>query len=187
MEICHFLQRRGRCHKPAGRRTSAASIRGRSPILVRQNTRRRTRTSQILFAIPDLTDDRCMVRDLARWYLRSDQIPDHPVFAWANNTKGVTRGEVNRRLKQAAVEVGLKASDTASHSCRITGLSQLLAHNMDFESARHQGRWASDSTVRRYFWPTTDLAINFAASIWEPAQYTRVRGGGAVQRIGTRQ
>jgi hypothetical protein len=136
------------------------------------------------FAIPDLDDDRCIVRDMAALWLQSEQIQDYAVFSWNGNEDGIKRAQVNKVLKASAVAVGISGGDVASHSCRITGLSRLLAQGMPFHLAREHGRWSKNSTcVLKYFWPHTTMARDFAAAIWEASVYSRVRGGGAIQYL----
>ena len=131
-------------------------------------------------AIEDLDDENCVVRDMARLWLLSEKIPEHEVFTWSNGLKGVTRHKVNTLLKKAAEKAGIPAPDTASHSCRVTGLSQMCRY-APFEVAKEWGRWKSDC-ARRYWWASADMVKAYAAAIWKPSSYTRVRGGGAVQR-----
>jgi hypothetical protein len=131
-------------------------------------------------AIEDLDDENCVVRDMARLWLMSEKIPEHEVFTWDNGLKGVTRHKVNTLLKKAAEKAGIPAPDTASHSCRVTGLSQMCRY-APFEVAKEWGRWKSDC-ARRYWWASADMVKAYAAAIWKPSSYTRVRGGGAVQR-----
>ena len=141
-------------------------------------------TVRSFFAIPDLDDERCIVRDMATLWLHSEQIQEYDVFSWNNNEAGITRASVNKVLKASAVAVGISGADVASHSCRITGLNRLLAQGMDFHLAREHGRWSRNSTcVLKYFWPHTTMARDFAASIWEGSAYSRVRGGGAISYL----
>ena len=136
------------------------------------------------FAIPDLKDERCIVRDMATLWLHSEQIQDHAVFSWNNNEDGIKRHKVAKVLKAAALAIGMPESDTGTHSARITGLSRLLAQGMPFHHAREQGRWSKNSTcVLKYFWPHTTMARDYAASIWETSVYSRVRGGGAISYL----
>jgi len=136
------------------------------------------------FAIADLADERCIVRDMATLWLHSEQIQDHAVFSWNNNQDGIKRAQVNKVLKASAVAVGIDGADVASHSCRITGLSRLLAQGMPLHLAREHGRWSRNSTcVLKYFWPHTTMAQGFAEKIWEASVYSRVRGGGAIQYL----
>jgi hypothetical protein len=136
------------------------------------------------FAIPDLTDERCVVRDMATFWLQSEQVQEYDVFSWDNNEAGVTRSKVNKVLKASTVAVGIAGADVASHSCRITGLSRLLAQGMEYHCAREHGRWSRNSTcVLKYFWPHTTMARDFACSIWEGSAYSRVRGGGAISYL----
>lgn len=110
------------------------------------------------FAIENREDDKCLVRDMARLWIMSERISELEVFTWDNGTKGVTRAQVNTLLKKAAVKAGIPASDTASHSARITGLSQLFGlGNVPFEIAREWGRWKSDC-ARRYWWAAANVA-----------------------------
>jgi hypothetical protein len=139
-------------------------------------------TCRSFFAIPDQSDRRCVVRDLARVWLMSERDIEHHVFSWANDTQGPTRAKVSAVLKSAAVCSGIPAADVATHSLRVTGLSRLLAAGMDYEEARTYGRWKSDC-ARRYWWPATDLAQAFSTKIWDNPTYARVRGGGAVQYL----
>ena len=136
------------------------------------------------FAIPDLGDERCVVRDMAALWLRSEQVEEYDVFSWDNSEDGITRAKVNRVLKASAVVVGIAEGDVATHSCRITGLSRLLAQGMEFHLAREHGRWSRNNTcVLKYFWPHTTMARDFAANIWEESAYSRVRGGGAISYL----
>ena len=136
------------------------------------------------FTIPDLKDERCIVRDMATMWLHSEQNEDFAIFSWDNNEAGVTRANVNKMLKASAVAVGVVGGVVPSHSCRVTGLSRLLAQKMDFHLAREFGRWSRNSTcVLKYFWPHTTMARDFAASIWEGSAYSRVRGGGAISYL----
>lgn len=136
------------------------------------------------FAIEDVESTKCIVRDMAALWLISERIDDNAIFSWDNGSKGVTRSQVNSILKVAAEAVGMKASDTGSHSCRITGLCRLLSQGMSITFAREHGRWSRNSTcVFKYFWPHTSMAKEFAALIWESACYSRVRGGGEVQHL----
>ena len=108
------------------------------------------------------------MRGMATLWLHFEQNVDFDVFSWDNNESGVTRANVNKVLKASAVTVGIAGGDVASHSCRVTGLSRLLAQKMDFRLAREFGRWSRNRTcVLKYFWPHTTLARDFAASIWE--------------------
>ena len=86
-------------------------------------------------AIEDLDDENCVVRDMARLWLMSEKIPEHEVFTWDNGLKRVTRHKVNTLLKKAAEKVGIPAPDTASHSCRVIGLSQMCRY-APFEVAK---------------------------------------------------
>ena len=52
--------------------------------------------------IEDLEDDKCLVRDMARLGLMSEQIPYLEVFTWDNGTKGVKRAQVCSLLEEAA-------------------------------------------------------------------------------------
>jgi site-specific DNA-cytosine methylase len=132
--------------------------------------------------IEDLNDKKCLVRDMARLWLMSEQIPELEVFTWDNGTKGVKRAQVCSLLKKAAVKVGIPAADTASHSARITGLSQLMSKGkVPFYVAREWGRWQSDC-AKRYWWASADMAKEFCKAIWEPGAYARARGEGEVQR-----
>ena len=136
------------------------------------------------FAIADLTDERCIVRDMATLWLHSEQIQDHSVFSWNNNQDGIKRAQVNKVLKASAVAVGIDGADVASHSCRIIGLSRLLAQGIPLHLAREHGRWSRNSTcVLKYFWPHTTMAQGFAEKIWEASVYSRVRSGGAIQYL----
>ena len=138
------------------------------------------------FAIPDLGDARCVVRDMAALWLRSKQMEEYDVFSWDNNEDGITRAKVNRVLKASAVAVGIAGGDVATHSCRITGLimSRLLAQGMEIHLAREHGRWSRNSTcVLKYFWPHTTMARAFPAKIWEGSAYSRVRGGGTISYL----
>ena len=76
---------------------------------------------QNFFAIEDKSSTECIVRGMAALWLISEQIEDHSVFSWTNGAKGVKRTQVNKILKAAAEAVDVKASDTGSYSCRITG------------------------------------------------------------------
>ena len=139
-------------------------------------------TCRSFFAIPDQSDTRCIVRDLARVWLLSERNLEHHVFSWANDTQGPTRTQVAALLKAAAVADGIPGADISTHSLRVAGLSRLLAAGMSYESARTFGRWKSDC-ARRYWWPATSLAQAFSMSIWDNPTYARVRGGGAVQYL----
>ena len=79
-------------------------------------------------AIEDLGDENCVVRDMTRLCLLSEKIPEHEVFTWANGLKRVTRHKVNTLLKRAAEKAGIPVPDTASHSYRVTGLSQMCRY-----------------------------------------------------------
>jgi len=139
-------------------------------------------TCRSFFVIPDQSDDRCVVRDLARLWLLSEQNLEHHVFSWANDTQGPTRTQVAAVLKAAAVADGIPGADISTHSLRVAGLSRLLAAGMAYENARTYGRWKSDC-AKRYWWPATNLAQAFSASIWDNPTFARVRGGGAVQYL----
>ena len=98
------------------------------------------------FAIPDLKDSRCIVRDMARMWLVSEQVPDYDVFSWAANTKGADRSMVNKILKEAAIMAGIPGADVASHSLRRTGLCRLMSAKpvpMPWPLAKKFGRWES--------------------------------------------
>ena len=135
-----------------------------------------------VFAMTDVDDDRCIVRDLARLWLMSEKNLDHSVFSWSNGQQGVTRLQVNKILKLAAIKLGIAGADISSHSLRIGGLCLYMSHGMPYEAAKSFGRWRSDC-VRKYSWPSADLAKGFSDRMWDRVVYTRVRGGGAVQRI----
>lgn len=139
-------------------------------------------TARSFFAIPDATDTRCVVRDMATLWLISERDKSYQVFSWNHNTKGPTRLDVSAVLKQAAIQNGIPAADIASHSLRISGLSRLLAAGMPYEFARAYGRWRSDC-ARRYWWPETRMAQEFSSKLWDPALFARVRGGGEVQYL----
>ena len=163
-----------------------AGLRDGGGIFHGQDSQSWWRHSEELFrnTVPDLDDERCIVRDMATLWLHSEQIQEYDVFSWNNNEAGITRASVNKVLKASAVAVGISGADVASHSCRITGLSRLLAQGMDFHLAREHGRWSRNSTcVLKYFWPHTTMARDFAASIWEGSAYSRVRGGGAISYL----
>jgi hypothetical protein len=131
------------------------------------------------FAIDNRNDTRCIVRDIARLWLISERVPDYDVFSWNANTDGVSRKLVNQVLKAAAVETGIPGADVSSHSLRCTGLCRLLHAKMPWELAKQFGRWRSDCALR-YFWASTELAADYAASIWNSACFVRVRGRGDV-------
>jgi hypothetical protein len=101
-------------------------------------------TCRSFFAIPDQSDARCVVRDLARVWLASEQNLEHHVFSWANDTQGPTQAQVSGVLKAAAVADGIPSADIATHSLRVAGLLRLLAAGMIYEDARTFGRWRSD-------------------------------------------
>lgn len=137
------------------------------------------------FAIPDKADSRCIVRDMARLWLISEQVPDYDVFSWGANSKGVDRSMVNEVLKEAAVEAGIPAADIASQSLRRTGLCRLMSAKpvpMPFPLAKKFGRWESDCALR-YFWASTELAAGYATSMWDSACFVNVRGRGDVQAM----
>ena len=135
-------------------------------------------------AIPDSTDSRCIVRDMARLWLISERIPDYDVFSWAANTKGVTRPMVNKTLKTAAVAVGIPKADVSSHSLRCSGLSRLCSDTrgnpMPWELAKKFGRWKSDCALK-YFWASAEIAEGYAASLWDSTCFVRTRGDGVLQ------
>lgn len=139
-------------------------------------------TVRSIFSMTDIADPECVVRAVARMWLLSDRDKHVPVFSWDSGKAGVLRASIARILKHAAIKVGLPESEISTHSLRIGGLCLLMAHGMPYEDAKSFGRWRSDC-ARRYFWPSTSLARGFADVIWKPTRFTRVRGGGAVQRI----
>ena len=112
-------------------------------------------------AIPDKTDSKCIVCDMARLWLISERIPDYDVFSWAANAKEVTRPMVNKTLKTAAVAVGIPKADVSSHSLRCSGLSRLCCNTrgnpMPWELAKKFGRWKSDCALK-YFWASAEIA-----------------------------
>jgi hypothetical protein len=134
------------------------------------------------FAIPDLDDDRCIVRDMAKLWLVSCQVKEYPVFSWSGGTEGVTRDQVNSILTEAAIAQGVPGADVSSHSLRVTGLSRLLGADMPWQIAKMWGRWKSDCALR-YFWPTVAMAQKFSASIWDSHAFARVRSGGELQHL----
>jgi hypothetical protein len=133
------------------------------------------------FAMKD-NDPRCVVRDVARLWLMGDMNPEHPVFSWDHGRKGVTRAQVSKILKEAAIAVGIPQADVSSHSLRIGGLCLMLAHRVPYENCKKYGRWASDC-IRKYFWASTNLVEGVADRMWNTIYYSRVRGGGAVQHF----
>ena len=132
------------------------------------------------FAIENEADPRCLVRDMARLCLLSERCEEYHVFGWANDTKGVRRPFVNKRLKEAAKGCGMPPEDISSHSARVTGLSRLVAHGLPWIQCRTYGRWLSDCAFT-YLWASTDIALGYAEAIWEAPRFARCRGGGAVQ------
>jgi hypothetical protein len=139
-------------------------------------------TARSFFAIPDTSDGRCIVRDVALLWLLSEREKSYQVFSWDHNTRGPSRQDVSTVLKQAAILNGIPAADIASHSLRISGLSRLLAAGMPYEFARAYGRWRSDC-ARRYWWPETKMAQDYSSKLWDPALFARIRGGGGVQYL----
>jgi hypothetical protein len=135
-----------------------------------------------IFAMTNKNDARCVVRDIGLLWIMSERDLDHAVFSWAGGTKGPSRKGVNDVLKRAAITMGIPEASIASHSLRIGGLCLLMAHGMDYEVAKVFGRWKSDC-IRRYWWPCTTLTSGFQDIMWDTVRYTRVRGGGAVQRL----
>ena len=137
------------------------------------------------FAISDVKDSKCIVRDMARLWLVSEQVLDYDVFSWDANSKGVDRAMVNDLLKEAAIEAGIPGADVASHSLRRTGLCRLMSAKpvpMPWPLAKKFGRWESDCALR-YFWASTELAADYASSIWDSACFVNVRGKGDVQAM----
>ena len=134
------------------------------------------------FAIPDLSDQRCIVRDMAKLWLLGCQVKEYPVFTWSGGTQGVSRNQVNSILKEAAIAQGVPGADVSSHSLRVTGLSRLLGANMPWQIAKMWGRWKSDCALK-YFWPTVNMAKHFSASIWDSHEFARVRSGGEFQHL----
>ena len=138
------------------------------------------------FAIKDLKNTDCIVRDMARLWLVSERVKSYKVFSWAADTQGVTRQLVSDMLKEAAIATGIPGADVSTHSLRRTGLSRLVAKGplnpnpMPWEIAREFGRWKSDC-ARRYFWASTELAQNYATAIWASPRFVQVRGGGDVK------
>ena len=138
------------------------------------------------FAITDLSNTDCIVRDMARLWLMSEKAKDYKVFSWAADTQGVTRSLVSSMLKEAAIATGIPGADVSTHSLRRTGLSRLVAKGplnpnpMPWLVAREYGRWKSDC-ARRYFWASTELAQNYATAIWASPCFVQVRGGGDVK------
>ena len=61
------------------------------------------------FAIKDLKNTDCMVRDMARLWLVSERVSSYRVFSWAADTQGVTRKLVSDMLKEAAIATGIKS------------------------------------------------------------------------------
>ena len=122
-----------------------------------------------------------MVRHMARLWLISERVPDYDfdVLSSNANTDGVSRKLVNQVLKAATIETGIPGADVSSHSLRCTGLCRLLNTKMSCELANQFGRWRSDCALR-YFWAQTELAADYAASIWNPAYFVRVQGRGDV-------
>ena len=135
-----------------------------------------------IFAMTDRTDSRCVVRDIALLWILSERDLDHPVFSWDKGQKGPSRAAVAKILKSAAVNIGIPAASISSHSLRIGGLCLLMAHGLDYERAKQFGRWKSDC-IRKYWWAATSLVEGFQDVVWDVVRFTRVRGGGAVQRI----
>ena len=125
-------------------------------------------------AITDIKDSRCIVRDMARLWLISEQCQEYDVFSWGSNTQGADRKFVNALLKEAAIETGIPGADVSSHSLRRTGLCRLMGAKvpMSWAAAREYGRWESDCAFR-YFWPSTELAMDFAADIWESMDFNQ--------------
>ena len=123
-------------------------------------------------AIPNISDSRCIVRDMARLWLVSEQCAEYDVFAWGANTQGTDRKFINSILQEAAVETGIPGADVSSHSLRRTGLCRLMGAKvpMSWAAAREYGRWESDCAFR-YFWPSTELAIDFAEDIWDSSTF----------------
>ena len=92
---------------------------------------------------------------------------------------------VNDLLKEAAIEAGIPGADVASHSLRRTGLCRLMSAKpvpMPWPLAKKFGRWESDCALR-YFWASTELAADYASSIWDSACFVNVRGKGDVQAM----
>ena len=138
------------------------------------------------FAIRDLKNTDCIVRDMARLWLVPGRVSNYKVFSWAADTQGVTRKLVSDMLKEAAIATGIPGADVSTHSLRRTGLSRLVAKGplnpnpMHWEIAREYGRWKSDC-ARRYFWASSELAQNYATAIWTSPRFVQVRGGGEVK------
>ena len=53
---------------------------------------------------------------------------------------------------------------------------------MPWPLANKFGRWESDCALR-YFWASTELAADYASSIWDSACFVNVRGKGDVQAM----
>ena len=86
-----------------------------------------------------------------------------PLFAY-DDTKLVTRADVQRIVMQSAVAEGVDPNDLGSHSLRIGGASALYAAFRDTALVQRWGRWNSDA-FQGYLWEARDMAQGVASSM----------------------
>ena len=111
---------------------------------------------------------------MARLWRISEQCQECDVFLWGSNTQGADRKIANALLKEAAIESGIPGADVSSHNLRRTGLCRLMGAKvpMSWAAAREYGHWENYCAFR-YFWPSTELAMDFAADIWESSDFNQ--------------
>ena len=88
-----------------------------------------------------------------------------PLLVWADGTP-LTRSDVQKALRRAAVAAGMDPEDIGSHSLRIGGASALWAAYKDSALVQRWGRWQT-GTFHRYLWEGRDAARGVATAMAE--------------------
>ena len=82
----------------------------------------------------------------------------HPLFTKDDNKTVISRSEVNKALKLAALKLGLDPDDHTTHSLRAGGATALWRAGWPPAKIKRRGRWLSDCWLIYYIWPGREEA-----------------------------
>jgi len=94
-----------------------------------------------------------------------------PIMRWADASP-VTQPHIRKVLRGAAVDLGMPADATGTHSLRVAGATAIYAATQGNKGlVQRMGRWASDA-FQGYVWEdrslTLGLASKMVAAPWAP-------------------
>ena len=88
----------------------------------------------------------------------------HPFFTKDDNKTVISRAEVNKALKSAALKLGLDPDDHTTHSLRAGGATALWRAGWSPPKIKRRGRWLSDCWLT-YIWPGREEADGIVEDI----------------------